>query len=137
MFSVVWSEQAAPQGTFDLVVLSGSMVSGSVAREDVEAGFVELLDETELEVTADADWQLNADVMVVSNPSGTGNPVAAALEVGNNTNPGEFIAGGGLVATGSSGTVSVLVDYQLNLSTLGAAPGGAYEYLVTFTVTDL
>ena len=132
-----WSEHAATQGTFDLVVLAGGMVSGTIARQDVEAGYIELLDETEIEVTADADWQLNAEVMVVSNPAGTGNPVAAALEVGNNTNPGEFIAGGGLVSTGGSGTISVFIDYRLNLSTLGTAPGGDYEYLVTFTITDL
>ena len=135
--AVLFSLDAQTQPNLSIVVLSGSTVSVSVAAADVEAGFVEILDQTTLEVTADVNWQVTASVTLDSFPAGTENPTALALEVGNNDSPGVFNPGGGLVQTGTPGTTQFTVDFRINLSTLGDAPAGTYSFPITYTVSAL
>lgn len=124
------------QPNFTISILSGGTTNGSIVVAEVESGIDNYPDQTTIEITADANWKVTASVVVVSNPSGTGNPSATAIEVGNNDNPGEFNAGGGLVQTGTSGTHSFTVDFRLNLSTLGDAPSGNYSYTITYTIDE-
>lgn len=125
---------ASSQPTLLLTVNSGASVSGSITRADVEAGFVQILDQTELHVSADVIWRVTASVALYSSPAGTGNPTPLSLEVGNNDNPGEFNPGSGLVQTGSAGTFDITADFRLNLSTLGDAPAGSFDYTITYTL---
>ncbi|MBI1729399.1 hypothetical protein HY229_01830 [Candidatus Acetothermia bacterium] len=125
---------AVSQPTLSLTVNSGASVSASITRADVESGFVQILDQTQLHVSADVAWRVRASVALDSSPAGTGNPTPLSLEVGNNDNPGEFNPGSGIVQTGSAGTFDITVDFRLNLSTLGDAPAGSFNYTITYTL---
>jgi len=131
------SEEAKVQTTLTISVVSGSSVNVSVSQADVEAGRVDIFDQTTLEVSANVNWQVTASVTIDSYPAGTENPTHLALEVGNNENPGEFNPGGGLVETGTPGTTTFTVDLRLNLVTLGDAPAGDYSFTITYTVSQL
>jgi len=135
--ATLFVNDAQTQPNLAITVVSGSNVNVPVTAADVEAGRVEILDQTTLEVTADVNWQVNASVTIDSFPAGTENPTALALEVGNNDNPGVFNPGGGLVQTGAPGTTSFTVDFRINLSTLGDAPAGNYSFTITYTVSAL
>ena len=119
-----------------ITILSGGVTNGSIVAGEVQTGLDDYPDQTTIEVISDVNWKVTASVVVVSNPPGTGNPSATAIEVGNNDNPGEFNAGGGLVQIGTPGTVSFPVDFRLNLSTLGDAPNGNYSYTITYTLAE-
>jgi hypothetical protein len=119
-----------------ITILSGGTTNGSIVSGEVETGLDDYPDQTNIEVMSDVNWKVTASVVVVSNPVGTGNPSPNAIEVGNNDNPGEFNAGGGLVQTGSAGTVTFDVDFRLNLSTINDAPSGNYSYTITYTLEE-
>ncbi len=125
---------AQTQASLTLTVTSGQSVSASVTKADVEAGRVEILNPTVIEITANVNWQVVASVVIDSFPAGTGNPTALALEVGNNDQPGQFNAGGGLVQTGVPGSFTFSVDFRINLLTLGNAPAGNYGFTITYTI---
>lgn len=127
-------QRASSQPTLLLTVLSGASVSGSITRGDVEAGFVEILDQTQLHVSADVAWRVTASVLLDSSPAGTGNPSPLSLEVGNNDHSGEFNPGSGPVQTGSAGAADISADFRLNLGTLNDAPAGSFNYTITYTL---
>jgi len=122
---------------FTLQITAGGTVSAAVGAADVEAGFVEMLDQTTLEITANGNWKVTASVTNVVFPVLATNAIPTAVEVKNN-DTGLYVPGGGVVQTGliaDGSPVAFTVDTRLNVMSIGNAPHGNYDFDVVYTIS--
>ncbi len=127
----------------DLTVISGEniVVDANFSPKDIQSGFHYISAKTCLKVICNTKWELTAEITPISWPEeGANAPIPNALEA-RCDDSGEWLAGGGVVKTGSAAGAEgeiLTVVYRFNLTSFKEIHSGStFVFQITFTVKGL